>query len=95
LPNSSSAIYAEPGYLLCLRNGNLPAQRFNPRRLALEGEATPLADHVPVVPPGFANLSASTNGVLVNRAATFGTDTQPIWLDCVGRPGEPVIAEAA
>ncbi len=42
----SNAAYLEPGYLLYVREGKLMAQRFDVNKLALSGEAIPLAEAV-------------------------------------------------
>jgi Tol biopolymer transport system component len=42
----SSAVFAEPGYLVFGRDGALFAWRFDPRSLQLRGEPVPVAEHV-------------------------------------------------
>jgi len=65
LTAGSAAVYAEPGYLLFERDERVMAQRFDPRRLRLEGDPVAIADA-----PEFSNLdadpvvSASRNGRL-------------------------------
>ena len=44
LTSQSAAVYAEPGYLLFERGGRVMAQRFDSRRLELQGEATAIAE---------------------------------------------------
>ena len=44
LTAQSSAVYAEPGYLLFERDRRVMAQRFDPRRLELRGDAVAIAD---------------------------------------------------
>jgi eukaryotic-like serine/threonine-protein kinase len=63
----SSAVYAEPGYLLYHREGTLYAQPFNARKLVLTGEAIRIADKLPYVPTGAAPFAASSTGVLLYR----------------------------
>jgi hypothetical protein len=46
LAAESNAAYAPPGYLLFWRDGNLMAQPFDARRVALNGNAIPITDHV-------------------------------------------------
>jgi hypothetical protein len=63
------------------------AQRFDVRRLALVGEATPVADHVQtngmVAPIG--SFSASETGVLAYQAGSSDElGTQITWLDRTG-----------
>ena len=91
LRNNSNAAYAQPGYLLFARNGMLMAQRFDPRKLALEGDAMPIADHVPIDDIGFAPFTASTNGVLIYQAGRARPESQLVWFDRSGKLVEPVI----
>ena len=42
----TSAVYAEPGYLLFVRRDTLFAQAFDPRRLELSGQPFFVAEHV-------------------------------------------------
>lgn len=79
------AIYASPGYLLFHRGGSLMAQRFDPERLKLSGEASPLLPTVSrgnalVAQPAF---SASETGVL-----TYPIVERPLtqfqWVDRAG-----------
>jgi len=99
LPDISAVAYApslDPsvGYLLFLRgtpvvggSGTLMAQRFNTRRLELDGEAVPVAERVSL-------FSASTTGILsyaqgsqaVNLVGMRGIlDGQLTWFDREGR----------
>ncbi len=78
----SPAIYVAPGYLLFRRNRTLMAQAFDKKRLALLGEAIPLAENVEI---GF---SASENGVLVYRKAGQSDQaggSQLVWFDRNGK----------
>jgi Tol biopolymer transport system component len=65
LTTGSAAVYAEPGYLLFERDGRVMAQRFDPGRLEVEGDAVAIADA-----PEFSGMdadpvaSASRNGRL-------------------------------
>jgi DNA-binding winged helix-turn-helix (wHTH) protein/Tol biopolymer transport system component len=84
---SSQAIYAEPGYLLFLRDGALVAQPFDAMTLQLAG--APLyvaeADHVgfnPATPRGMFSVSA-TGGTLAYRPAAV---RELGWYDRTGRP---------
>jgi serine/threonine protein kinase len=90
LRNNSAAIYAEPGYLLFVRNGTLMAQRFNPRKLAMEGNAMPIADHV-----GAGRFTASSGGVLLYQEGEVSTVSQLIWYDRTGKQGELALPETA
>ena len=67
-----------PGHLLFLREGTLMAQPFDPKRLALAGNAVPVAERVGSFrDSGF--FSASTNDRLIYRTA--GDDFQLAWFD--------------
>ncbi len=96
LRNDSNAIYAAPGYLLFVRDNTLMAQHFNPRSLALEGEAKPVADHVAVNTDTWRSiLTASANGELLYQHGAAGGGSQLVWYDASGKQGEPVLPETA
>jgi len=80
----SNAQYSQ-GYLLFLGDDNaLLAQRFNPRRLALEGQAVPLAADVQAAPTAArGRFSVSENGLLVYQAGAPGM-RQLAWFDLAG-----------
>ncbi|MGA8366284.1 MAG: hypothetical protein WB716_03115, partial [Candidatus Acidiferrales bacterium] len=75
----SPAVYAQPGYLLYLRAGTLVAQSFDAQRLAVTGDAVPIAE-------GVLDFSVSASGVL---AYTAGTSAQAAlqlqWFDRSGK----------
>jgi Tol biopolymer transport system component len=73
--------------LLFLREATLTAQTFDPERLQLVGDATPIAERVGSA-GSFGFFSASANDVLVYRTglATFTNFDQLTWLDRTGRP---------
>ncbi|HEX8027592.1 MAG TPA: hypothetical protein VF491_03975, partial [Vicinamibacterales bacterium] len=87
---------AGPGRLLFVREGTLVAQPFDPERLALAGNAIPVAERVGIFRDG-AFFSASANDVLVYRTAD--TDSQLTWFDrqgtVSGRASEPGAFRAA
>jgi serine/threonine protein kinase len=96
LRNDSNAIYTAPGYLLFVRDNTLMAQRFNPRSLALDGEAKPLADHVAVNTDIWRSvLTASANGELLYQHGAAGGGSQLFWFDAAGKQGESVLPETA
>ena len=96
LRNDSNAIYAAPGFLLFVRDNTLMEQRFNPRSLALEDEAKPVADHVAVNTDTYRSIvTASANGELVYQHGTAGGASKLIWYDASGKQGEPVLPESA
>ncbi len=89
----TNAFYSQ-GHLLFLREGTLMAQPFDPQRLALSGDAFPIAEHIETQ----ANLavgvfSASENGVLVYQTGNVSANNQLIWYDRSGKEmgalGEP------
>ena len=84
----SKGIYAPPGYLLFVRDGTLMAQRFNTSKLAVEGDALPVAGHV-----GVSRFSVSGSGVLLFQEGGIGTASQLIWFDRTGKQGELALPE--
>ncbi|MBI4468216.1 MAG: serine/threonine-protein kinase [Acidobacteria bacterium] len=90
----SNPAYAE-GYLLFLREGVLMAQRFDPERLEVAGDAFPIAEQIQ-----YSQLlargvySVSENGVLAYQAGDATRDSQLTWFDRLGKPlgvlGDPV-----
>jgi eukaryotic-like serine/threonine-protein kinase len=83
--SDSSPAYAQPGYLLFLRQRTLMAQPFDARKLQLAGEPFPIAEQVGFnSATGRGFFAVSENGVLVYRSNIF-TDTQLAWLDRTGK----------
>jgi len=84
---ASSAVYAEPGYLLYRRDRYLLAHPFDARRLELTGEPRPIAEDVWYDPGVTAqtNVSVSRTGVVTFR--TGGQELSDLaWHDRQGRP---------
>ena len=85
LTASSAAVFADPGYLLFDRDGTLFAQKFNLKKLEVEGDPVSLPDR----PGGYreyngsTELSASKNGRLFFPQNEFKT-TQGFWFDRKG-----------
>jgi Tol biopolymer transport system component len=85
----SQAIYAEPGYILYMRAGNLVAQPFDAARLETTGEPTTLPE-----PAAFvrvqrrASFSVSQTGVIAYRQGI--PTSQLTWFDRAGRRLESV-----
>jgi Tol biopolymer transport system component/tRNA A-37 threonylcarbamoyl transferase component Bud32 len=80
-PGAAPARYAQPGYLLLVRNGTLMAQPFDANRLALSGEPIPLMEQVNA-------YAISDNEVLIYRRAAGEAGqggTQLAWLDRNGK----------
>ena len=83
----SSATYAEPGYLLFVRNRRLFAVRFDAERLALAGEPIPLAEGInswSLGEIGSADVTASRTGVLLYQA-NRDPNQRLVWFDRAGR----------
>jgi Tol biopolymer transport system component len=76
--------YAEPGYLLFVRENTLVAQKFNAGALKVEGDATPLGEGLGVDAVGLASFSASRNGVLAFREGELG-GRRLVWVDRAGK----------
>jgi len=88
MSSNSNALYAEPGYLLWWRDGNLRAQRFDADRLELAGESTAVIPDVRFNPNlGRMAVTVSDTGRLVyQRGGDAGSDQ----LVLVDRRGEDV-----
>ncbi len=85
---SGNAAYAEPGYLLYLRdNKTLVAQPFDLRRYVLSGEPFPLSDEVLYFPQvDRAVYSVSGGDVLVTQTGKVASLSQLEWFDRGGKP---------
>jgi dipeptidyl aminopeptidase/acylaminoacyl peptidase len=86
-PGRSNAIYANPGYLLFVREFALMAQPFDPSTRKLTGQAFPITDQVGYDQAFSIGLfSASTDGVL---AFDIGSGTlgarELAWFDSAGK----------
>jgi hypothetical protein len=90
----SSAVYAD-GHLLFLRQTTLMAQPFDLKRLALTGEAVPVAEQVQqITSPGTMGcFSVSATGLLVYKAGAAGGGLRLTWFDRNGTPAG-TLAEA-
>jgi len=89
---SSNPVYAPPGYLLFNRQGTLMAQSFDAGRLALTGEAVPVAEGVQFnTLNGRAAFAASQNGVLAYRGGGGATSRTLVWVSRNGTE-QPVAA---
>ena len=85
LPEDTSAVYSQPGYLLFRRANNLMAVACDPDSLALRGEPVVLARDI----EGFAGTGASIFAVSRNMLAyspiVGATPAQMVWLDRSGK----------
>ena len=95
LPQFSNASYVpaagatgQDGYLIFRRGEALMAQHFNPARLSLSGDASPIAEKVggSVL---WAAFSVSQNGTLVYTPAEGGSAVQLVWRDRNGKQVGP------
>ena len=87
LNTTSSGTFAEPGYLLFLRDGTLMAQRLDIETLGFVGEAFPIAGRVGVYNNFSSVFSVSRTGVLAYASGTggIGSDRQLAWFDRAGK----------
>ena len=89
---SANAAYAEPGYLLYLRdNKTLVAQPFDRRHFVLSGEPHTLSDEVQYTPlVDRAVFSVSGGEVLVTQTGKGAFHSQLTWFDRSGKPAGTV-----
>jgi len=93
LSTSANAAYAEPGYLLYMRDQTLVAQPFDRRRYVLSGEPHNVSDEVLYFPQvDRAVFSVSNGDVLVTQTGKGASLSQLAWFD---RSGEPAGAVGA
>lgn len=90
----SSASFSQ-GFLLFVRDGTLMAQPFDPTRLETTGEATPVAEGIPVYTTAsrLIPVTVSSSGVLVCLQSS-GSLSHLVWRDrhgaSLGNLGEPL-----
>ncbi len=83
---SSNAIYAD-GRLLFLRENTLMTQPFDVKRLAITGDAVPVAEQVGSVTVDAVGLfSAASTGLLAYQAGAGAGNTSLTWFDRSGKP---------
>src|SRR5215467_3216200 len=92
LQDPSRAIYVPPpagervGHVLYRRGAALMAQRFDPDRLTVDGNAVPLAERVPPSGNiGYGGFAASETGVLLIVAEDAVETRTVTWLDRSGQ----------
>jgi Tol biopolymer transport system component len=85
--------YAEPGFLLFVRERTLVAQKFDAKSLTLEGEPVPIGEGLGAGDLGLASFSASRNGVLVFRGGEL-SGTRLVWVDRSGKESPALDAPA-
>ena len=90
---SANAAYAEPGYLLYLRDTTLVAQPFDLRRYVLSGEPHPLSDNVLFTRLVDRAVFSVSGGVLVTQTGKGASVSNLTWFDrsgkAVGTAGAP------
>ena len=85
LRSAAAAEYAA-GHLLFLRERTLLAQRFDPGRLALEGEPVMIGDDVRLLGGAAAQaVVAASADVLVLQRGQVGNDRRLVWRDRAGK----------
>ena len=90
LKGVTTASYAS-GYLLFMRDQTLLAQPFDPGRLELSGEPTPIAEHVAMNgPTAVPEFSASETGMLVFQTGEAGGAWDLLWYTRDGKPAGTV-----
>ncbi len=84
----SIGVATSNSHLLFARGGTVFAQELDPARLALKGNALPVAEGVALQPfLGFllASFSASATGHLIYRSGSASQQRQFVWFDRSGR----------
>jgi serine/threonine protein kinase/Tol biopolymer transport system component len=93
-------VYADPGWLLFVRNGVLAAQQFDARGFKLIGDPIPLEDEPTIILEPTMSMtagnavSASTTGALAYFSAA-SQNTVATWLDETGKPTGTLALPAA
>ena len=83
---SSNVAYADPGYLLYIRDNALVAQKFDARTYALSGEARTISDEVQYFPQtDLALFDVAGKGTLVTQTGGGADKNQLIWFDRAGK----------
>ncbi|HUP64392.1 MAG TPA: protein kinase [Thermoanaerobaculia bacterium] len=90
IATNSSARYARSGHLLFLRDRTLVAQRFDAKKLALLGEAFPVAENMTRTARFESMFSVSDEGLLAFRAGVGSNLSSLVWVDREGRDLGPV-----
>jgi serine/threonine protein kinase len=94
ISSDSNTVYAPPGYLLFVRDGNVVAQPFDAEQGRLTGEAVPLVTEVRMALGPRGAFSVSDSGLLVFDGRESSPPYEIAWLDrngqqlrTVGEPG--------
>jgi Tol biopolymer transport system component len=78
-------VYARPGYLLFRREGTLVAQRFDVKKLALVGEAFPVAEGLRSTNTNNGLFAVSNQGDLAYQSGSSLGLSQLKWVDRTGK----------
>jgi Tol biopolymer transport system component len=89
---ATRAIYANPGYLLYVRDQTLMAQPFRTNELETTGDAVPLAEQI--YGADIRSFWASQNGTLAYISGSGGASVQLTWFDYKGTKLDAVGAPA-
>ena len=84
LTDAAPPVYVQPGWLFFVRNGAVVAQRFDPERLELTGDAFFLTKATNTASVFGTPISVSENGVLVWQGDRH-REYQLIWFDRAGK----------
>jgi serine/threonine protein kinase/Tol biopolymer transport system component len=98
VPEESGGVFASPGFLLFVRNGNLMAQQLDERTLRTAGSARILAEGVWYNPTRWTgNFGVSDTGLLVVQRGGTTAKSRLTWFDldgnALGTLGEPASFE--
>jgi Tol biopolymer transport system component len=89
--STANAAYADPGYLVYLRDKTLVAQPFDRRSYVLSGEPHALSDEILFLPQvNRAIFSVSSGNVLVMQTGKGANMSQLAWFDRSGKPAGTV-----
>jgi serine/threonine protein kinase/Tol biopolymer transport system component len=91
LRDLTSAVYADPGYVLFVRRDSLFAQAFNAGRLELSGQPFFVAEHVGRSTSFLSGVSASATSTIA-YAGLIGRKGRLTWIDRQGNPTGSVSA---
>ncbi len=94
---TSTAVYVAPGYLLFERDGSLVAQRFDVKRLELQGDSTPIAEQVLYsINYGVGAFAASDAGELVFMHGSSRAGASSVaWYDLAGKSAGETLPQAS
>jgi Tol biopolymer transport system component len=85
--SDAMGVFAPPNYLLFMRGTTLMAQRFDLRRLELDGDPFPIAPNVGINTGNrVSGIAVSDNGVLAYRVGGNATDRIVRWVVRTGKP---------